>query len=1016
MTSLRKNPWKTPSRGLALVSLLLLGPLWSCASTPATPAVANPATPTVATAEAVASSTKPQTPTEPPIPLDARVKQGKLDNGLTYYILPHEKPEKRAYFWLAVNAGSVLEADDQQGLAHFLEHMGFNGTRRFPKQEIVNFIEKAGMKFGAHLNAYTSFDETVYMLQVPTDDNAALTDKALQVLHDWADGVSMVASEIDKERGVVLEEWRLGRGAGMRLFEKQAPVLFHGSAYAKRLPIGKPEIIKGAPREALARFYKDWYRPDLMAVIAVGDFKPAEIEQKIRQEFGVIPKPASPKPRPVVTLPKHEETLVSIETDPEMPSTVVSIRNKMAHRSESSPSDFRRMLAEQLYHMMLNARLDEIRRKPDAPFLGAGSGTASMVRSADVFAMQAQAREGQAEKATAALLEELLRVERHGFTATELERAKKGIMRQAQQAVLERDKRDGQSFASELVRYYLEGETMPGPEGELALTKKFLPTFSAEELSQLAKVWVGEGSRVVSIAGPANAKVTMPTKESIAAVVAAVEKSQIAAYKDTVSDSPLVDKAPKPGKVVAEKTIPEIGVTEWKLSSGARVIVKPTNFKNDEVSLWGFSPGGTSLVKDADYDAARFASAIMQQSGVGSMDAVSLRKALAGKIASADAFVGELEEGVRAGSSPEDLKTMFELLYLSMTAPRKDEGAFASWQARESERARNRRLSPEGSFFEDLGLFLSQNHRRRQPTTPEVIEKVKLDRAFELYKQRFADSSDFTYVIVGNVDLPTLKPLVETYIGGLPAGKRKEKWKDIGVKWPRGPVEKVFTKGQEPKSQVMIAFHGPAKYTKEADDDLDLLGEVLNIRLREVLREELGGVYGVGAGGGINRRPREEYTFTVQFGCAPDNVEKLKGKVMEEITAIQKEGVKPEYLEKIKQARRRAHEVNLKENGFWGGELANAYRYGEDPRKIPEIDKWVNRIDSNLLKTAANKYLKTQTAIAGILKPEAGAEKVAEKVADKSAEKPAEKPGAPASAPARAPAPSPSGAAAPAAQ
>jgi zinc protease len=994
------------------VGVVAAAGLGACASAP--PAlVPAPATATVATAEKVATGTAPQAPAEAPVPLDARIKQGKLENGLTYYILPHGKPEKRAYFWLAVNAGSVLEADDQQGLAHFLEHMGFNGTRRFPKQEIVDFIEKAGMKFGAHLNAYTSFDETVYKLQVPTDDNGVLTDKALQVLHDWADGVSLVGSEIDKERGVVLEEWRLGRGAGMRLFEKQAPVLFYGSAYAKRLPIGKPEIIKGAPREALARFYKDWYRPDLMAVIAVGDFKPDEIEKKIRQEFGALPKPTTPKPRPVVTLPKHDDTLVSIETDPEWPYTTVTISNKMPHRSESTPSDFRRMLAEQLYHLMLNARLDEIRRKPDAPFVGAGSGTSSMVRTADVFSMQAQAKEGQAERATQALLQELLRVERHGFTATELERAKKAVLRGAQQAVLERDKRDGGTFVSELVRYFLEQEAMPGPEGELELAKKYLPTFTAEELSQLAKVWVGAGSRVVVIAGPAGkgdkAEATaskMPSKESIAGVVAAVEKSEITAYDDAVSAAPLLEKPPVPGKIVAEKTIPELGVTEWKLKGGARVIVKPTNFKNDEVLLTGFSPGGTSLVSDADFDSARFASAIVGQSGMGNMDVVSLRKALAGKIAFASGVLGELEEGVRGSSSPEDLKTMFELLYLSVTAPRKDAGAFASWQQRESESARNRRMSPEGSFYEDLGLFLSQNHRRRQPTTPEVIEKVKLDRALEIYKQRFADTSDFTYVIVGNVELDKLKPLVETYIGGLPTGKRgKERWKDVGVRWPKGPATKTFTKGQEPKSQVMLAFHGPVKYTREADDDLDLLGEVLTIRLREVLREELGGVYGVSVGGGITRRPREEYTFTVNFGCAPENVETLKGKVLEEISAIQKDGVKAEYVEKIKQARRRAFEINMKENGYWGGELANAYRYGEDPKEILEIEKWVKRIDSDLLKAAASKYLKTGTTIAGILRPETGADKVAEKVADKGGEaaKPTTKPAAP-RAPAAAPA------------
>jgi zinc protease len=923
--------------------------------TPPTGAVADPA---------LAASADPE------IPLDPRVKRGKLPNGLTYYILPHPKPEKRAQLWLAINAGSILEDDDQQGLAHFIEHMGFNGTKRFPKQDIVNLVERAGMRFGPHLNAYTSFDETVYMLQVPTD-NVELVDKALQVLRDWAGDVTMDAGEVDKERGVVLEEWRLGRGAGMRLFEKQAPVTWKGSKYATRLPIGKPDIIKGAPRDTLARFYKDWYRPDLMAVIAVGDFAPAEIEKKITAEFGTLPPATSPRPRTLAEMPKHAETLVSVETDAEMPTTAVTILNKLPPRPKRSEADYRRMLAEQLYHIMLNGRLDEIRRKPDAPFVQAGSGTASMVRSADVFRLGAVAKEGQVDRATTALLQELARVEKFGFLGSELERAKKRVLRGVRQAVIERDKRDAREFSSEIVRHFLEGETMPGSEAEQALTEKLLPTYTAAELSSLAKVWVGSGSRVVAITGPDRMKKI--SYDEVQAIVQAVDKQEIKAYDDALSSAPLLAEKPKAGKVVATREIAELGVTEWKLSNGAVVVVKPTTFKNDEVRLSGFSPGGHSLVKDADYDAARFAGSIVAEAGLGPLDAVSLRKVLNDKIVYVNSFVGELEEQVRAGSSPEDIQTMFELTHLAFTGARKDEGAFKAWQQRESERVRNRRMSPEAVFQEDMGLFLSSNHKRRQPTTPEVLDKVRLDRALATYQERFREAGDFTFIIVGNVEVAKLQPLVETYLASLPTVGRKEKWRDIGVRWPRGGQSKTVFKGTEPKSRIMMAFHGPEKWSREKQDDMDILGEVLSIRLREQLREELGGVYGVGAGGGISRRPRQEYTFSVGFGCAPENIEALKKKVLDEIAALQKNGIGADYLDKVKQARRRSHEISLKENGFWEGELQEAYRYGEDPKKMLDIEPFLARVTSERVQASARRYLKPASYVQGVLKPETGA-------------------------------------------
>jgi zinc protease len=591
-----------------------------------------------------------------------------------------------------------------------------------------------------------------------------------------------------------------------------------------------------------------------------------------------------------------------------------------------------------------------------------------MVRPADVFQLSAVAKEGKVERAAQALLEELLRVERYGFVNTELERAKKRVLRGVTQAVIERDKRDAREFSSEIVRHFLEGETMPGPEMERALTEKLLPTFSAQELSALARGWVGGGSRVVSITGPERMKKPQPAE--IQAIVDAVEKQEIQAYNDAVSQAPLLAERPKPGRVVATRKLAELGASEWKLSNGAKVVVRPTTFKNDEVLLAGFSPGGHSLVKDGDYDSARFAGSIVAEAGLGPMDAISLRKALNDKIVWWTSGVGELEEQVRAGASPDDIQTMFELVHLAFTGARKDEAAFRSWQQRQSEQVRNRRMSPEGVFQEDMQLFLSRNHKRRQPITPEVVGKINLDRALATYNDRFKEAGDFTFVVVGNVDEAKLQPLVETYLASLPSVGRKEKWRDIGVRWPTGGQSKTVFKGNEPKSRVLMAFHGSEKYSEEKQDDLQILGEVLSIRLREQLREELGGVYGVGAGGGISRRPRQEYTFTVSFGCSPDNIDALKKKVWEEIAAIQKNGIGADYLDKVKQATRRSHEVNLKENGYWQRELEDAYRYNEDPKRLLTIEPFLSRISSERVQAAARHYLRAAAYVQGTLKPE----------------------------------------------
>ncbi len=923
-----------------------------------------------AAAQSVAAAPGPQGELDQALPFDKRVRTGKLPNGLTYFILPHKKPEKRAQLWLAVNAGSVLEDDDQRGLAHFVEHMGFNGTKRFPKQDLVDFLETSGVKFGADLNAYTSFDETVYMLQVPTD-KPELVDKGIKVLRDWAGDISFAPDELEKERGVVLEEWRLGRGAGRRIWDKQTKVIYHGSKYAERTPIGEAEIIKKAPREAFLRFYRDWYRPDLMAVVAVGDFSPDEIEKQIATEFGDLKNPSSPRPRPTVPVPPHKDVLVSIETDPELPTTRVSVLGKMPHRPERTVRDFRRQAAERLYQSMLNARLDEIRRRPDAPFVSADVGTREVVRALDVFSPSATVKGDDVEKALTALLEEVERVERHGFQASELDRAKRSMVRQYQQSLAQRDKRDARSFADELVDHFLTGEEVPGVEVELALVEKLLPTITLAELNGLAKTWGGDENRVITVSGPD--KLKRPTPEALLSVARSVAARPLTPYEDGVSDKSLVAKPPTPGKVVSERTVPEVGLIEWKLANGARVVLKSTDFNDDEVRLSAFSPGGHSLVPDADFDTARFADTVVGEGGVGAFSAVDLRKTLSGKVAYVGANVGELEESLIGSASPKDLELLFQLVHLRFTAPRKDAQAFEAWRSRQIESVRNRRLSPEAVFGEDLMSFAYQNHPRRKPVTPEVVSKVDLDKAMRIYADRFADAGDFTFVFVGNFDTAQMKPLVETYLGSLPASGRKETWRDLKVRPPKGVQTKTVVAGREPKSQVVMIFHGKEKWTRDADNDMRLLAEVLRMRLRERLREDMGGVYGVGAGGGISRRPAPLYAFSIQFGCAPENVEKLKEAVLAEIKAIQKDGIADSYLEKVKASRRRGHEVNLKENRFWEGELRRAYTFGDDPREILDVEKEIAKISSDRLRAAARKYLRPREIVVGVLKPDLAA-------------------------------------------
>lgn len=907
------------------------------------------------------------------LPLDPAIRAGRLDNGLRYYVRANVRPAKRASLWLAIDAGSVQEDDDQRGLAHFLEHMAFNGTARYPKRELTAWLERTGVRFGADLNASTGFEETVYTLTVPTDDPAILS-QGLDVLGEWACCVSLDPTEVVAERGVVLEEWRLGRGASARVRDRQLPILWRGSRYAERLPIGNPGVIEKASTEQLRRFYRDWYRPDRMAVVAVGDFDPAAMERAIRARFASLPPPPPPRGWETPQVPADGALRTDVTADAELSVASVSLSRIGPAERLLTADDYRRDLLRGLWSGMLNARLDELRRSPSPPFLAASASSGSGVRGAQLFRLQATAAPERVEPALAAVLAELERVRRFGFSAGELERQKAGLLRRYESAFAEREKAESDDLAGELLANFLEGEAAPGIEAELALVREMLPGITLAQVQEAGAGWLAEDGRVLLASGPERSGSPAPDAARLAALVDESRHLELAAYDDRTVAGPLVEKPPGPGTIVAERRIDPLGVLDWTLSNGVRVLLKPTDFKNDEILLRGFRPGGHSTVADADYLSASYATAVLAEGGLGRFDAVSLRKALAGRLAGAGVQLSELEEGISGGSSPRDLETMFELAYLSLTAPREDPQAFAAFRARTRAFLENRLAQPQAVFADELSRHLYRDHPRRRPPTPATIDAIDLATAGRVFHQRFANLRGFTFVLVGSFTPEAVRPLVEQWLGGLPAaadGAVPASWRDIGVAYPEGVETFEVRKGIEPKASVSVIFHGVAAFSREAQHTLKSLADALQIELREALREEDGGTYGVGVTGSLVDRPRGRYTLSIGFGCAPTRVEELTRDLFATLERFQREGPRQETVEKVRETARREREVALRENGFWAGTLTGYVRVGWELTDILRYDELLARVTRENLAAAARLYADRSRYVRGTLLPEA---------------------------------------------
>ena len=904
-----------------------------------------------------------------PLPMDPAVRVGTLPNGLRYYIRQNGKPEKRAELRLVVNAGSILEDDDQRGLAHFVEHMAFNGTKSFAKNDIVKYLEGIGVRFGADLNAYTGFDETVYILPVPTD-RAGILEQSLRFLGDVASGVLFDSTEVVAERGVVLAEWRNGLGAGERLRDRQFPVIFRGSRYAQRLPIGQPDILEQANPAPMRRFWRDWYRPDLMAVVAVGDADPAQLERLIRNTFGGIARRTTARPRTQPGVPAHDSTLVTIATDQELTASSVGVLWKRPAQATRTVGDLRRDLIEQLYNGMLNQRLQELALKPDAPFTGAGAGSGTFVRGSAVVSLDAGAKEGRLVETLRAVLVEAERVQRHGFLPSELARARTGALRAYERAFAERDKTPSDAFVDEYVSHYLAGEAAPGIAFEYAAIQRLLPGITLAEVNAVSAGRSGAANRVVTVSVPEKAGLAVPTEAEIRAVFGAVVTADIAPWTEQVAEEALVTTIPTPGRVVREQTIPAQRITDWTLANGVRVLVKPTDFNADQILVSASSPGGASLVSDADVFKTSLAPSIIAAGGVGPFSAIDLRKKLTGTVANAQPGIADLTEGMSGSASPKDLETLMQLLYLRFTAPRADSTVFAAQLQQFEQFLTNKDANPMAVFSDTIQQTLAGGHPRARPLSVALLKELDLADMLRIYNERFGDAGDFTFFFVGNVDVATLKPLVEQWLGSLPAAGRKEVPRDVGPRQFTGVINKTVRKGIAPQSQSVVLLAGAAPWAREDAYLLDAMSELLQMRLLDRLRESLGGTYSVSVSSAFSRRLRQEWQVAIQYGSAPDQADALYAAVRDEIAKLRTAAPTAAEVERVKEQQRREFEVELKQNGYWLNTMRSRVEHGDPLETMGDYITLINGLTADKLAATAKRFLSEENRARFVLLPE----------------------------------------------
>ena len=871
-----------------------------------------------------------QQPQMPPIPTDPNVRIGKLENGLTYYIRHNELPENRADFYIAQKVGSILEEDNQRGLAHFLEHMCFNGTTNFPGKAMINWLETIGVRFGENLNAYTSIDETVYNIDNVPVIRDGIVDSCLLILHDWANDLTLAEAEIDNERGVIHEEWRTGQGAMMRMYEQALPKAFEGSKYGHRLPIGTIEVIDNFPYKALRDYYEAWYRPDQQGIVVVGDVDVDKVEAKIKEIFSPIKMPANAPERKYESVPDNKEPIVTIAKDKEQPSTMIYIWHKHPATPNEAKGNIGYLVQNYMFYMiesMLNARLEELRQNAEPPFIDAGSGTSNflLAKTTKAFAGIAYSKEDGIPTALASLVREIERARKFGFTSSEYARAKADYLRALESAYNERDKMKNNEYVQEYVRHFIDNEPIPGIENEYAIMNQLAPNIPVEAINQILPQLISDENIVINIFGPDKESMIYPTEAEILKILKDTKAEEINAYVDKVSDEPLMKETPKAGKIVKTEEGP-FGSTALTLSNGVRVVVKNTNFKVDEIRMAAFSPGGTSLFGTNEVLQVQMLNSVAGLGGLGNFSNVDLEKVLAGKKVGISASVNGLTERLNGHCSPKDLETLMQLVYLSFTAPRMDETAFESFKQRMKASLVNQEANPMTAFSDTLQKEMYGNHPMAVRVKSEMIDQIDYNRIMEMYKDRFKEAGDFTFLFVGNINLEEAKPLIETYLGGLPTINRKENFKDIEMNIQKGVHKNVFEKQLEvPKATVISIISGECELSPKNSLLMTMLSQTMDMVYIETIREKEGASYGVSTAGQMNMYPKSEAIFQIYFDTDPAKREKMEQIVMSELQKVAQEGPSPEHLAKVKEFLLKKHLENVKENGYWLNQLNEYY-------------------------------------------------------------------------------------------
>ena len=888
-----------------------------------------------------------QQPQMPPIPTDPNVRIGKLANGLTYYIRHNELPENRADFYIAQKVGSILEEENQRGLAHFLEHMCFNGTTHFPGKGIINWLETIGVRFGENLNAYTSIDETVYNIDNVPVIRDGIVDSCLMILHDWANDFTLDPKDIDNERGVIHEEWRTGQGAMMRMYEQALPKAFEGSKYGHRLPIGTIEVIDNFPYQALRDYYEKWYRPDHQGIIVVGDIDVDKVEAKIKEIFSDIEMPANAAERVYEQVPDNKEPIVTIAKDKEQPVTMIYLWHKHPATPNEAKGNMGYLVQNYLFTMiesMLNARLEELRQSAEPPFIDAGSGNNDflLAKTVEAFVGIAISKDDGIPTALAAIAREIERARKFGFTASEYARAKADYLRMLESAYNERDKMKNNQYVQEYVRHFIDNEPIPGIEMEYTVMNQLAPNIPIEAINSILPQLIKDENIVINIFGPDKEGMVYPTEAEILDILNKTKAEEITAYVDKVSDEPLMKETPKAGKIVKTEEGP-YGSTALTLSNGVRVVLKSTDFKADEIRMRAFSPGGTSVFGTKEAIQLKMLNSVASLGGLGNFSNVDLEKVLAGKKATIGATISGLSEGLNGSCSPKDLETLLQLVYLSFTAPRMDDAAFQSFKQRTKASLENQEADPMTALTDTLQKEMYGNHPLAGRVKAEMIDQIDYNRIMEMYKDRFKEAGDFTFLFVGNINLEEAKPLIETYLGGLPTINRKENYQDVKMDIRKGAHKNLFEKQMEtPKATVLNIISGNCEYNLKNDLLMTMLSQTMSMVYLETVREKEGASYGVSAFGQLSRGVKDEAIFQIYFDTDPAKREKMEQIVMSELQKVAQEGPRPEHLAKVKEFLLKKHIENAKENGYWLGQLNNYYWYNTDMNT--DYEKLVNEL------------------------------------------------------------------------